>query len=1300
MRRFLSAWPLLLALAVTGLSQVTTGSIQGVVIDAQGGAIPGAEIKVVNKLTGQTFDTLSNELGRWDLPAMPSATYSVTISLPGFKTDLIDNVKVDAGVPARVNATLEVGAVTDEVSVQTGAEILQTESATIQSTLVGQQLHELPFTSRNLTELIVTQPGSVTPGVPRSTSVYGLPQSALNVTLDGINIQDNSNKSSDGFFNAIFPRADAIEEMTISGAAAGADSNAEGALSMKMVTRSGTNTWHGGLFEQHRNQLFNSNNYFNNLNGLPRDHMVFNQFGGFVGGPILKDRLFIFGHGEGFQLPQTYVEPTGLVLTPEAASGIFRYKDSSGNVRSVNLLQLAGASGFTSTPDPLVAASLSTINQLTANASGLKSRIALNSDYNRNTLDFQSKGGNYRRFGTSRLDYNVTPKHHIEFIYNYQTNVRRPDGVNLTTASPVFPGTGAVLNGKEFGNQGGIAFSAVTALRSTLTNRLVSEIRFGLTGGTVIFNNLVNPSDFNQWRGFAPTFGFLTATTTYVTNPFRNTGQNRRNTPLKQGNVNLTYSLSAHLITFGGSFTQVNAWTTSVNGTQFIPTVQFGVATGDPMVTGSTNMFTAANFPGASATDLQTNAPVLYALLTGRVSSITRSVVLDETTKQYGAFPPVVRNYQREIGLYVQDLWHVRPNLTLNYGVRWDRQNPPVNLNDIYTRPGYAGVWGVSGIGNLFKPGTLAGQVPVFNSTAPNEAGYNPRNGQFSPSIGLSWKLPDEGGPLHWILGRDSVLRAGYAINTLREDASTFAVWGNNQGRTVTLTVDPTNFPANFGAPGSVNFRDAAFPSRPAPTTPSFPLAVAAGNNLADFSPNLKTGYVQSWDIGLQRQLTRNTVLEVRYVGNHGTDLWRQINLNEINTVENGFSSEFKTAQQNLALARGCAASDPVCMAVNRSKSNQYVGLAGQQPLPMIFTALASNNDAPTALQIEQGQAGALANTTATTATRMNRLTAAGYPVNLFLVNPTLSNGMALLEVNGGDTKYNGLQVELRRRMTAGLLVQGSYVWSHSISNEQSQGIGASYTTLHNVGYDKSPSPYDIRQAIKLNWLYELPVGKGHRFYGDSGNPIARKLLEGWQLSSITRVQSGSPIRLTSGRFTVNQNDAGVILHNLTTGQLQDMMSIRKVTLPATATSGPVGAVYYLPQALIDNTNAAFESSGKTLANLDKNAPYIGPADQIGELGQRLFLYGPWQQKWDFSLLKKTYIRERANVEFRVQALNAFNRTNFLLFNPGNGITTTLPVNSTTTSTAFGQTTGAYRDLSNTNDPGGRIVEFSLRFNF
>ena len=740
---------ILAASVFAAFAQVTSGRLEGTVTDPQGATVPNAKVSVANTQTGQVFNLLTDDKGSWVVPSLPTALYTVTVGQPGFKTVTIENVKVDAGVPATANARLEVGSVAETVEVAGGADILQTQSATVSSTLVGRQLHELPFTSRNLTELIVTQPGSATPGVPRSTSVYGLPQSALNVTLDGINIQDNSNKSSDGFFNAIFPRADSIEEMTVTSAAAGADSNAEGAMQVKMVTRSGSNTWHGGLFEQHRNQSLNANAYFNNLNGTaPRDHLVFNQFGGLVGGPVMRNKLFFFTHVEIFQLPQTYTEPTGTVLTPEAINGIFRYRDTAGAVRSVNLFQLAAANGFVSTPDPIIAQTLGQIASLTNGVAGLKSRIGTNADYNRNNLDFQSKGGNYRRFPTMRMDYNLTEKHHIEFVWNYQTNIRRPDGVNVGTASPIFPGTGNVLNGTEYGNQGGIAFSAVAALRSTLTPRLVSEIRFGLVGGTVVFNNGINPGDFEQWRGYAPTLNF-------VTNPYRTTGQTRRNTPLKQGNVNLTYSMPAHLLNFGGSFTQLNTWTTSVNGTQIIPTLAFGAATGDPIITGSTNMFTAANFPGANATEMQTNAPSLYALLTGRISSINRSVVSDEVSKQYGAFQPIVRNHQREVGLYFQDSWRLHPRLTFNYGVRWDRQNPPVNDNGVYTRPGYAGVWGVSGVGNLFKPGTLAGQVPVFNATSAGESGFGARNKQFSPSVGLAWQVPAGTGPMSWFLAKE-----------------------------------------------------------------------------------------------------------------------------------------------------------------------------------------------------------------------------------------------------------------------------------------------------------------------------------------------------------------------------------------------------------------------------------------------------------------------------------------------------------------------------------------------------------------
>jgi hypothetical protein len=202
--------------------------------------------------------------------------------------------------------------------------------------------------------------------------------------------------------------------------------------------------------------------------------------------------------------------------------------------------------------------------------------------------------------------------------------------------------------------------------------------------------------------------------------------------------------------------------------------------------------------------------------------------------------------------------------------------------------------------------------------------------------------------------------------------------------------------------------------------------------------------------------------------------------------------------------------------------------------------------------------------------------------------------------------------------------------------------------------------------------------------------------VEGWQVSGVSRVQSGSPERLT-GRSTFNAiagstTDNGVILYNMTQQELNDLVQIRKTTSP---TSG-FGVAYFLPQDLIDNSLAAWEVGGKTLANLDRSKPYIGPQFEPGKLGARLFLYGPWQARFDVSLAKTTRIAEGKSLEIRGQALNIANSANFLLGAAGN------EVNSSGIGATFGQTTSAYRDItvSGSSDPGGRIIEFLVRFRF
>ncbi len=274
--------------------------------------------------------------------------------------------------------------------------------------------------------------------------------------------------------------------------------------------------------------------------------------------------------------------------------------------------------------------------------------------------------------------------------------------------------------------------------------------------------------------------------------------------------------------------------------------------------------------------------------------------------------------------------------------------------------------------------------------------------------------------------------------------------------------------------------------------------------------------------------------------------------------------------------------------------------------------------------------------------------------------------------------------------MTHGLLTQFSYAWSKSLANgaTNSSSSSASQTTLRNLSLDKMPSGFDIRHALKFNSIYELPFGPGRRYLSHFNNAFAKKTLEGWELTGIMRLQSGIPLVIGVNSFnTFNSQSPGVILHNMTADQLQSMVTINKTTSPTfDATLGRYpGIVYYLPTNVINNSKAAFNTGGLTPAQVDPTQPYIGPAN-VGENAWRGYLYLPWQRYFDIGAVKNTRITERINVEFRCQALNAFNITNF------NGFSNV--------GSSFGQITSQYNDLSGTVNPGGRVIEFVLRLNF
>src|SRR5437867_5046715 len=354
-----------------------TSSMSGVVVDSSGAVIPGAAVTARHNATGAEFKAVTAENGTFTIPALDPGEYTVTIFLAGFKQAGLSNTKLDVGVPRTVRATLEIGATSELVTVEAGAEILQTQSANIATTISVNQISNLPLVSRNPLNFLALLAGVNTAGQIRDSTVNGLPQSAIDITLDGINIQDNFNKTTDGFFTRVPTSIDSVEEVTISSATPDAQAGAQGAIQIKFITRSGTNDFHGSIYEYHRNPALNSNYWFSNRDQppdpqtgkAPRARIPFNQYGVRLGGPIVRNKAFFFVNYEEFRQP-SQVNRQRTILSPLTQSGIFQY-NVAGSVQQVDLLALAVWNGQTSTIDPVIGKLLADIRSAVSRRGGI-----------------------------------------------------------------------------------------------------------------------------------------------------------------------------------------------------------------------------------------------------------------------------------------------------------------------------------------------------------------------------------------------------------------------------------------------------------------------------------------------------------------------------------------------------------------------------------------------------------------------------------------------------------------------------------------------------------------------------------------------------------------------------------------------------------------------------------------------------------------------------------------------------------------------------------------------------------------
>ncbi len=1218
------------ALAQGGAS----ASIVGTVVDTSGAVLPGADIVATNNATREELRAVTSDQGTFTIPSVNAGTYTVSVSLMGFKSVILNDVIVNAGVPSSVKAALDVGGLAETVVVEGASALLQTQTAAVATTLDIKQVTNLPLANRNALDFVTFLPGVQTANGSRDSIVNGLPQSSINITLDGASIQDNYNKTTDGFYARLSPQLDAVEEVTVTTAANGADSNGQGAVQIRFVTRSGSNDLRGSVYHYFRHDALNANTWFNNRDlppdpetgKAPKSELRQYEPGFNIGGPIVIPRVWD-GHNKGFfffnytqfRRPQQ-VTRDRVLLHPEAMRGVFRYV-ANGAVQQINLFELAARNGQVATADPTVAKLMSDIRASTSQG-GLEDL----SDPLLQRLTFQTPSRSMNHLPTGRLDFNLSARHRLTASVNYNKISSTPDLTN--NVEPRFPGFAIT------GSQQSQRYSTSNALRSTIANTMVNELRIGATGGATYFSPELTPEMWSAATGGQGGFHLNinnACCSTALVNAGVGGGISSREASTKFVENTLTWIKGNHSLSFGANYTQADVWLRSRLN---VPELRFDAIAGTPAAA----MFTAANFPGASTTNL-TNARRLYAILVGSVSEIRGIARLDAGNQYVYGGEGEQLGRLKEYDVFASDSWRLRPNLTVNAGLRYMVQMPFYALNSNYSTGTMADIFGVSGEGNIFKPGTLTGTRPTFEQYTEGTRAYNIDWNNVAPSIGITWSPSQRGGFLGRLLGNDedTVLRAGYSLGYTRPGMVDFTgVFGDNPG--VAIDVFRNNTLGNLGQlpllmRDASRLGPAAFPS-----TPSYPLNEVVTGDMEIFAPDLKIPYSQSWSIGVQRALGRNMAVDVSYIGTRHTGRWIEFDYNEVNIVENGFLDEFRRAQANLQAN----------LAAGRGSNFRYFGPGtGTSPLPIYLAYFSGSSGTGDPASYASGlfqdttfinhlarfnpNPRATADLFDADSTRIANALRAGLPANFLVTNPDLLGGAEVFD-NGGDNRYHGLQLKFTKRYSHGLAMQASYALGDALESTH-YSFRRSLKSRVNAGDEGS-----VRHAIKGSWVYDLPFGSGRRFAGNAGAGLER-LVGGWSIGGTARIQSGALLDFGNVRLVGMSQD-----------ELRDIFKLRF--------DDAGRAVYMLPQDVIDNTVKAWNVSATSASGYGPEGPpsgrYIAPAngpdcieivEGYGDCGSfSTVVTGPALTRFDFSIVKRIPITGGMRMEFRAELLNAFNR--------------------------------------------------------
>ena len=1237
-------------LTMTALGQATTGSVTGTVTDPQGAVVSGAIVTAVNTATGAERSATANDSGTFDIQALQPGTYSVSVEAKGFKKAVSRGIIVSVNVSTQVTIQMEIGLESQIVTVSAGQAVINSDSPTLTNVINTRQVVDLPLGNRNPVELAGLQAGIAVQGTDvRGASVSGLRQTAVNLTQDGINAMDNFVKTS-SFFAITTPSLNSTAEFSVTTGTVASDSG-RGAAQVNLVTKGGTNDFHGGAFLQIINNWTDANTWFNNTNGTPRPILRQHYDGFDIGGPMYgprfgeggpsvisgKDRAFFFFSYERFVQSDSRSRNRA-VLTQQARNGIFRYT-AGGATQTVNLLTQANVPFHAL--NPVMTTHLGQI-PFPNNDSGCGGDGFNISCFTFNAAQLTSNDKYVFRYDHLLFKDRGFGSHKLEFNYSRVVTRTFPDVTTNGLEAP-FPGG---VNGFQASTRNLITPAVVSTFGTNVTN----VFRYGRQWAPVDFNR-----DFPQTVPFISLPGVLTNyDNTFLPQP--------RNTIVNQFTDTVSWVKGNHLWKFGMDWQNVLG--KSLNDAGIVQSNQIGGAlraATDPANTVNVSGLTiAGNLPGASSANLVA-ANTVYGAITGLLGISTQT--LNVRTPTSGFVPGFTRDRQvqeKDLALFVSDQWRFRSNLTLNYGVRWDYMGVPTVPNGLAIQPtNFDAIWGVSGAGNLFKPTAAPGSQTAGVATLDFVSGetgkglYKNDWNNFAPFLGFAYSPSFKSGWLRSLFGDEgtSSIRAGYAMSFLHDGVTTFTnllgTGNTNPGLIQTANtsslsnVTPnTNQLVGVLGPGGVPLN---LPTFKMPINDRENFLANNGSGLWTADPNLRAAYVHQWNFGIEREIMKNTALEIRYVGNYAPNTWRANNINEINIFENGFLQEFKNAQINFGL-RGGTSFAPGC--------------AGCLALPIFdkfFTGLATGNaytNATFLTNLRDNNVGAFANTLAFSSTyRANRESVAlGLPGNFFVANPNA----AFVRILGNDSysNYNALEIEIRRRFSSGLQFQADYTWSKAMGNAtDAQGNNQSdlvdRLTLRNPKADYRRSTQDQTQRFVANGIYDLPFGRNRSFLSGVNDAVDR-IIGGWSIGAIVSWSTGVPWFVGSGRTTFNNSTTnnGAQLTGITFEEFKKNIGLFKT---------PSGLFFVNPNLLNITVSP---TTGKATAAVLKPGLMSAPAP--GTFGDFPVngLNGPSYFNFDFSFTKRIRITERVRFEIKGTAINVLNHPNFIFATTSTGAST------------------------------------------